>query len=178
MSKSLKCQIKTLPDLKWWIDDYSSDLRKRDKSTPILNVIIDSEPKPQYGCRLLVDGYFFITRTYCLSAVPASHHFSYGVRVYNHVFSSRPTTVDLTTCLSDEPAKEIQTPYRQGYYGAGRANWDTDPQPLAPNQATALTRRQDSQRTVLPNSADIKYKRVPDGADMALEIAKKNARLQ
>ena len=67
---------------------------------------------------------------------------------------------------------------RKGYYGAGRANWDTDPQPLAPNQATALTRRQDSQRTVLPNSADIKYKRVPDDADMALEIAKKNARLQ
>ena len=111
-AKSLDCQIKTLPDLKWWVDDYCSELRKRDRSSPFLKVLIDNEPKPQYGRRLLVDGDFFITRTYCLSAkVATSKVPSYGVHVYNHTFSSRPATVNLTSDLSDEPAKDLDKPY-------------------------------------------------------------------
>lgn len=123
-AKSLKCKIKTLTDLKAWIDSYSAELHKRDRTSPTIKVMVDTSPKPQYGRRLLVAKEdFFITRTYCLSAIPKdSPWLSYGVRVYNHVFSSRPASVDLTSSLSDEPAKDIDKPYRKGYYGAGRAN--------------------------------------------------------
>ena len=175
----MKCEIKTLADLKWWIDDYSSELRKRDKSTPLLKVLIDAEPKPQYGRRLLVSGGFHITRTCCLSGQPdPSRHSPFGVRVFNHVFSSRPTTVDLTTSLSDEPAKDLDTAYRKGYYGEGRANWDASPTPLAPQEETALTRRQAEQKHVVPQGADIKYTRVPDDEDLKAELDKKVTRLQ
>lgn len=178
-AKSLKCTMKTLQDLKWWIDDYCSELRKRDRSSPFLKVLIDNEPKPQYGRRLLVSGDFFITRTYCLSAsLASSSAYSYGVHVYNHVFSSRPTTVNLTTSLSDEPAKDLDKPYRKGYYGEGRANWDTAPEPLEQHEATALTRRQDAQKHALPNSADVKYQRQMDDDNIQAEINKKIARLQ
>ena len=43
------------------------------------------------------------------------------------MFSSRPASVDLTSSLSGEPAKDIDKPYRKGYYSVGRANSDTDP---------------------------------------------------
>ena len=45
----------------------------------------------------------------------------------------------LASSLSDKPSKDIDKPYRKGYFGVGRANLDTDPQPLDAHEATALT---------------------------------------
>lgn len=98
--------------------------------------------------------------------------------MYNHVFSSRPATMNLTTSLSDEPAKDLDKPYRKGFYGEGRANWDHVVEPLDPSQNTALTRRQDAQQAALPDSANIKYTATLDDRDIAAEIEKKQARLQ
>ena len=92
---------------------------------------------------------------------------------------SAPALLNLTTSLSDEPAtKDLDKPYRKGYYGEGRANWDTAPEPLQQHEATALTRRQDAQKHALPNSADVKYQRQMDDDSIQAEINKKIARLQ
>lgn len=37
-----KCQIKTLVDLKWWIDDYCAAMKKRDPTSPQIKVILDA----------------------------------------------------------------------------------------------------------------------------------------
>ena len=54
----------------------------------------------------------------------------------------------------------------------------TNPSPLAPQDATALTRRQDAQRDSLPHSSNIKYKPEPDEEDLQADIQKRAARLQ
>ena len=178
-AKGLKCQIKTLADLKWWIDDYCAAMKKRDPTSPQIKVILDAEPKPSYGRRLKVNlPDFFITRTYCISSIPdSSPAYSYGARIYNHMFSSRPVTVELTSSLLEEPVPELEAPYRKGYYGAGKSNWDTSPKPLQPDEATALTRRQNAQTVALPQGADVAYKVQMDDVDMRQEIEKKKARL-
>ena len=81
--------------------------------------------------------------------------------------SSRPASVDLTSSSAGEPAKDIDKSYRKGYYGAGRANSDTDP-----HEATARTRRQDAQASNLPANSDRKYKLQADDADSQQEIEK------
>ena len=44
-----KCQIKTLVDLKWWIDDYCAAMKKRAPTSPQIKVILDAEPKALEG---------------------------------------------------------------------------------------------------------------------------------
>ena len=95
------------------------------------------------------------------SSPQTSGRYHYNARVYNHIFSSRPTTAEITSALGDEPAKDLE--------------------PLAacaPQDATALTRRQDAQRDSMPHGSDIKYKPEPDEEDLQAEIQKRAARLQ
>lgn len=169
-----KRQIKALVDLKWWIDDYCAAMKKRDPTSPQIKVILDAEPKPSYGRRLKVYLPHFFTPTYCISSTPdSSPAYSYGARIYNHMFSSRPVTVELTSCLLEEPVPDLEAPYRKGYFGAGKSNWDTAPKPFQSDKATALTRRQNAQTVALPQGADVTYNVQMDDVDMRQEIEKK-----
>ena len=56
--------------------------------------------------RLKVNLPHFFTPTYCISSTPdSSPAYSYGARIYNHMFSSRPVTVELTSSLLEEPVQ-------------------------------------------------------------------------
>ena len=74
--------------------------------------------------------------------------------------------------MSKAPAA-APIPKVEGYYGAGKSNWDTAPKPLQPDEATALTRRHNAQTVALPQGADVTYKVQMDDVDMRQEVEKK-----
>ena len=59
--------------------------------------------------------------------------------------------------LRDEPAKNLEVPYREGFFGAGRAEWDTNPQPLQPNQHSIWIKRQEAHQSLLEPAGLDKY---------------------
>jgi hypothetical protein len=115
---------------------------------------------------------------HCERAIPAdtpAHRFK--VRVFNHVMSSRHTTMDLTGALHTEEVEGLGEPYHLGYYrDAQTQNWYTNPVPLDEHQQTILTRRQAVVSPHLPGAAQQMCKRRLDDVDIQREIQKRNER--
>ncbi|CAK9062324.1 Uncharacterized protein SCF082_LOCUS32497 [Durusdinium trenchii] len=155
--------------------DGNAAQRRRDPSSPLICVILNKDsPVPQEAKRLLPTD-LAITRTYCLSGKLDARikPTALGVRLYNHVFSTRPVSVE----LKDYSIEALACPaeWRRGFWGSGRSNWDTDPEPLHLHKNTALSRRYDEQKSLLPRAKGRKHNALPSLDD---EIKKHEASLQ
>ena len=174
-AKENKQNIHSLDDLERVLKDGNAAQRRRDPSSPLICVILNKDsPVPQEAKRLLPTD-LAIARTYCLSGKLDARikPTALGVRLYNHVFSTRPVSVE----LKDYSIEALACPaeWRRGFWGSGRSNWDTDPEPLHLRKNTALSRRYDEQKSLLPRAKGRKHNALPSLDD---EIKKHEASLQ
>lgn len=173
-AKQNKQEILSLEDLKKVVERENSEQRLRDPSSPKINVILDTtSPVPKKAYRLL-PAHFHITRSYCLSARLDTRvkPQSLGVRVYNHVFSTKPVAIEL-----DEFTVESVTPpamWRRGFWGDGKTNWMTNPTALGRHDHTGLSRKYDAQTSLLPEGRTRKH---GQGPSIAEELSKRMSRL-
>ena len=123
--------------------------RVKDCTAPCVKIVIDNDtPVPAKVFKLETPPEFKISRTYCVSAV-ANKYNALGVSIFNHVYSTRPTTVRVhVSSVAESPGPEA---WRRGYYGRGAEQWQTDPQPLQPGESSHLSKRMDAQCAQLPH---------------------------
>ena len=131
--------------------------------------ILDESPVPTEAVILQPNADFKISRTYCLSCAPS--RLRPEPRVWNHVFSTRPTTVEVEyTCLT----AELPTEWRRGFFGAGQKAWSKRPQPLGPTQESSLSRKYLCQKELLPDATLRRRRLLPDIGE---ELRRKKKRL-
>ena len=111
--------------------------RQRNPEFPKVVIHISDPVKPT-TMKLLKPSGFLIRRSYCLSSSPCSAS-SYGVKVFNHLYSDKPMSIHLHD-LNVSTATPENLDWRRGMYTEGRNNWDTDPV-SAMGKETELTRR-------------------------------------
>ena len=123
--------------------------RVTDCTAPCVKIVIDNDtPVPAKVFKLETPPEFKISRTYCVSAV-ANKYNALGASIFNHVDSTRPTTVRVhVSSVAESPGPEA---WRRGYYGRGAEQWQTDPQPLQPGESSHLSKRMDAQCAQLPH---------------------------
>ena len=95
-----------------------------------------------------------------------------GVRIYNHTFSSMPSSVELQDCSLQRC--EIPEDGRRDIWKIGKGNWDTNPKLLGLRDHTGLSREYDQQNNILPKGKTRKHKLV---LDFDAEVAKLEQRL-
>ena len=126
--------------------------RAKDLTAPCVKIVIDNDtPVPAKIFKLETPPEFRISRTYCVSAV-ANKYNALGVSIFNHIYSTRPTTVRVhVSSVADSPGPAA---WRRGYYGSGAEQWQTDPQPLQQGESSHLSKRMDAQCAQLPSHRD------------------------
>ena len=93
-------------------------------------------------------------------------------RIYNHTFSSMPSSVELQDCSLQRC--EIPEDWRRDIWKIGKGNWDTNPKLLGLRDHTGLSRKYDQQNNILPKGKTRKHKLV---LDFDAEVAKLEQRL-
>ncbi len=144
--------ITDMEALKTVMQSHFDKARVKDCTSPLIKIVIDnSTPTPAKIFKLETSSDFRISRTYCVSAV-ANKYSALGVSIFNHIYSTRPTSVRVHVSSVEELPGP--TSWRRGYYGRGAEQWQTDPQPLPPGESSHLSKRMDAQCDRLPHHRD------------------------
>ena len=161
IAQSRRVDIVEITDLKNFLVQINAEQRARDPTAPHLVVLVDSDSVkvPSTDRHKLKATGFSITKSYCISSIPtAQSGWRFGVRVFDHVFSSMQTAVELTTNLQLLPADDTAEHYRYGFWTqAGRARWDTNPKPLGRDESNILSKRMQKHEALLPEGADARF---------------------
>eukprot|EP00435_Cladocopium_sp_Y103_P043634 s2225_g12.t1 len=161
IAKSRRVDIVEIADLKKFLVQINAEQRARDPTAPHLVVLVDTDSTkvPSTERHKLKATGFSITKSYCISSVPtAQRGWRFGVRVFNHVFSSMQTAVELTTDLQLLPADDTAEHYRHGFWTqSGKERWNTNPKPLGRNESNILSKRMEKHEALLPEGADATF---------------------
>lgn len=149
-AKKNKKDILSLEDLRDVLSQQNAAQRKRDPTSPKINVLLDCSSKVPAQSKRFIPADVRITRSYCFSACPDRRvkPCPLGVRIYNHMFSSMPVSLEIADYTIEDCS--VPSEWRRGFWGSGKQNWMTNPQPLGRHDHTGLSRRQEYQQANLP----------------------------
>lgn len=69
---------------------YFAAEHRKDKTCPVIRIILDNQPPPSMVDRLQIEPSFKTSRTYCISMVPSKYATYLGTKLRNHLSSSSP----------------------------------------------------------------------------------------
>ena len=154
--------ILEIPDLVQALRNGFNENRRENPEAPTILVGLDESPVPTTSLVLVVKN-FKISRIYCLSCT-ASMLRPEEPRIWDHTFSSKPASVEVSYTLTDG---FLPAAWRCGFWSDASAGWKNKPKPLDPSQETTLTRRYLAQKHLLPNALERRRQLLPDFEEYA-----------
>ena len=147
--------------------------KEQNHEAPVVECFLDNSAIPKKSIVLDIP-HLKISRTYCLSSV-ANRLRPTEPRIYNHVFSHKPTAAELEYRILDGA---LPTQWRIGYWGTSKEAWAGQPQPLKVSEENTLSRRFLAQKQFIPSSLERRRYLLPDMEEAARKRAKQLERAQ
>jgi len=147
--------------------------KEQNPEAPVVECFLDNSAIPEKSLVLDIP-HLKISRTYCLSSVPNRLRPA-EPRIYNHVFSHKPTAAELEYRILDGT---LPTQWRVGYWGTNKEAWAGQPKPLKVSEENTLSRRFLAQKEFVPSSLERRRYLLPDMEESARKRAKQLERAQ